>query len=181
MFVTEIERIYPCIICPKAYPTKQGLRAHMKKHKNDFVRTTIYARRDLWARFDEAAKRHKTTTCALLDVLIKATLEGSEKGVIDVSRIGSPNPVIIQVNEVFLGQPRSGWKTQIPGGAMLGRLEDPAGKLWPPSCHQADVFWKDRDPRKSEVGCLKVKAPVHLRDCWLCFQAGLEPAPVKIC
>ena len=111
--MTEVERLYQCVICPKAYSSLQALRGHMKAHKGEYQRTTIYVPRDLWKEFDEKCKDHKTTTCALLKVLIEATLAGVDSGVIDLHRIGSPNPVFIQVNEVFLGKPRSAWKQRL--------------------------------------------------------------------
>lgn len=58
------------------------------------------------------------TRSRLLDVLMKAALKGDEVGVIDV---GSPNPLIVQVNEVFLGKPRSLWKMPINMG-VIGRI-----------------------------------------------------------
>jgi len=112
--LSEVERIFPCIICGRSWTSVQGLRGHMKRHKNEFMRTSIHVRRELWSRFESECKRHKTTTCALLDVLVKAVLEGSGKGVVDLSRIGSPQPLIINVNEYFLGRPRSPYKVEVP-------------------------------------------------------------------
>lgn len=104
--MAEIEQIFPCVICGRAWSNKQSLRAHMKVHKGEYLRTSIHVRKDLWESFSEVCKKHKTTTCALLDVLMKATLAGEESGSIDLTKIGTPNPVVISVQEVFMGRPR---------------------------------------------------------------------------
>jgi len=109
--VGEIERLFQCIICGKAYASKQSLRAHMKVHKGEYVRTTIYTKRGLWKRFDEVCRKHKTTTCHVLQALIEAAIKGEELGAVDLSKIAAPNPVIINVNQTFLGKPRSVYKT----------------------------------------------------------------------
>ena len=132
--VTEVERLYQCVVCPKAYSSKQSLRAHMKVHKGEYLRTTIYAPRDLWPRFDAICKAHKTTTCHLLKVLVKAVVDAGDTGVIDLAKLGSPNPLIINVNEYFLGKPRSAWKQQLDIDA-LARLQRRC-----PECGSSDVY-----------------------------------------
>lgn len=109
----EIERLYQCVVCPAAYDNPQSLRAHMKVHKGEYARTTIYVPVDLWPRFNEICKKHKTTTCHLLKSLIESVIRGEETGSVDLRRIGSPNPVIINVSHVFLGRPRSGLKVDV--------------------------------------------------------------------
>jgi len=110
----EIERLFQCIICGAAFDTKQGLRSHMRVHKGEYMRTSIHVKREAWKAFNELCKRHKTTTCHVLNTLIEGILEGAEKGNIDLPRILSPNPLIINLTHIFLGRPRSGWKAGVP-------------------------------------------------------------------
>ena len=117
----EIERIYPCILCEKAYDNLQALRGHLKKHRGEYLRTTIYVRRGQWKRFDEVCMKHKTTTCAVLDVLVKAMVEGESKGVINLKEITSPNPVVFNMSNVFLGKPRSKYKIDVSDVLALGK------------------------------------------------------------
>jgi len=109
--VGEIERLFQCVICGAAFAGKQSLRAHMKVHKGEYVRTTIYAKRGLWKKFDEVCRKHKTTTCRVLQALIEAAIKGEELGAVNLSKIAAPNPVIININQTFLGKPRSAYKT----------------------------------------------------------------------
>ena len=110
----EVECLFTCIICGRAWASKQSLRAHMKVHGGEYQRTSVHVRRGLWERFNEVCRRHKTTSCALLDALMRAVVEGEKSGSVDLSRIGASNPLIINVNEYFLGTPRSAWKTEVP-------------------------------------------------------------------
>lgn len=112
----EVERLYTCIICGRAWASKQALRGHMKAHKGEWFRTSIYVRRDPWQRFDELCRDHKTTTCNVVNVLVEGLLKGMEVGSIDLARIVSPNPVVINLSQVFLGKPRSAWKTEVLRG-----------------------------------------------------------------
>jgi len=105
--------LFQCVVCGAAYASKQSLRAHMKVHKGEYVRTTIYAKRGLWKRFDEVCRKHKTTTCHVLQALIEAAIKGEELGAVDLSKLAAPNPVIIQVNQTFLGKPRSALKVPV--------------------------------------------------------------------
>jgi len=111
--VGEIERLFQCVVCGAAFAGKQSLRAHMKVHKGEYVRTTIYAKRGLWKKFNEVCRKHKTTTCRVLQALIEATIKGEELGAVDLSKIAAPNPVIININQTFLGKPRSAWKVPV--------------------------------------------------------------------
>lgn len=104
MIVTEVKQLFECIVCNKAWSSKQSLRAHMKVHKGEgYKRTNIFVQSAPWTEFEAFCKQHKTTTCKLLAVLIQATLKGKELGVID---LGSSNPVVINVQNVSLGAPR---------------------------------------------------------------------------
>lgn len=116
---SEVEVLYTCLVCGKSYSKVQSLRAHFKAHKNSgFSRTSIWVEDRLWDEFKGVCKKHKTTTCHLLSTLIKATIKGEETGTI---KIGSSNPVVVQVNEIFLGKPRSKFKVPLEVG-VLGRI-----------------------------------------------------------
>jgi len=121
--VGEIERLFQCVICGAAYAGKQSLRAHMKVHKGEYVRTTIYAKRGLWKRFDEVCRRHKTTSCHVLQALIEAVVKAEEVGAVDLSKLAAPNPVIINISQTFLGKPRSAVKTLIAERVHEAELE----------------------------------------------------------
>jgi len=102
---SQVEVLYTCIICGKAWSKIQSLRAHMKVHRNEgYMRTGIQVRTERWEKFRSYCKRHKTTTCQLLDALMELTLKGEEKGVVT---LGSSNPTVLQLNQYFSGIPRS--------------------------------------------------------------------------
>ena len=94
----------------------------MKVHKGEYVRTSIFVKRDLWKRFDEACRKHKTTTCPVLQALMEALIAGEKKGVVDLAGLGAPNPVVFNLTHVFLGKPRSGHKIDVSGLPVLGKL-----------------------------------------------------------
>jgi len=138
----EVQQLFKCIVCPKAFGSKQSLRAHMKVHKGEGYRTThIVVRGGEFARFEEMCRRHNTTTCHLLGVLIRAALRGDETGMID---IGAPNPAVINVHEYFLGKPRSAWETSVTEVALHPR----AGRC--PECGSGEVV----ETRPNELGIL---------------------------
>jgi len=110
--------VYKCMICGKAWPKVQSLRAHMKSHKGEGLkRTSIWIYGANWDKFKALAEKHNTTTCHLLDALITAALKGEETGTVSIA---GANPLIINLTHVFLGRPRSTWKVdvgdQIPPG-----------------------------------------------------------------
>jgi len=111
--MSRVERLFQCVICGAAYVSKQSLRAHMKVHKGEYLRTNIIVKRSLWNRFNEVCRKHKTTTCHVLQALIEAAIKGEELGAVDLSKIAAPNPVIININQTFLGKPRSVYKVPV--------------------------------------------------------------------
>ena len=118
--MAEVERLYKCIVCGKAYAKKQALRGHMKKHKGEgYKRTSIYLLDEDREYLNGYTRKHNTTTCHFIHSVIQACKEGEKTGTV---HIGAPNPVIIQVNEYFLGKPRSAWKQQLDIEA-LARLQ----------------------------------------------------------
>lgn len=121
--VSEIEQLFQCVVCGKAWPSKQSLRAHMKVHKGEYVRTSFHANREAWERFDAICKEHKTTTCHVLNTLIKGINEGAESGDISLPKILSPNPVIININDYFLAQPRSRYKIPVDPSTIHHRAQ----------------------------------------------------------
>lgn len=150
--------VYKCVVCGRAFVKKAALRGHLRVH-GDLVweNFTVRIPKDLASKFKEVCQKHNTTTCQLISSLVKAVIAGDERGV-DVVNIGSPNPVIINVHETFLGKPRSAWKTPLQESC----------KLWPPSCEFADDFIRSI----REVGCTRSKEWTRLEECWGCFQRG---------
>lgn len=111
--MSEVERLYQCVVCGKAWTSKQSLRAHLKVHKGEYMRTSFQADREAWKRFEEICKDHKTTTCHVLNTLIKGINEGAKDGNISLPKILSPNPVVININDYFLAGPRSRYKIPV--------------------------------------------------------------------
>jgi len=127
----RVEVLFSCVVCGQGFSSKQALRGHMNAHRGENYRTThIVVDGEVWDRFVELCRRHKTTTCQLLRVLMKAALKGDETGMIDV---GAPNPAVINVHEYFLGKPRSAW--EFP--AVSKYLDTGAGSC--PQCGSGDV------------------------------------------
>jgi len=114
-----VDVIYTCMICGRAWSSKQSLRAHMKAHRGEGYQSThIVVRSGQWEEFKKLCRRHHSTTCQVLDGLIKMVLVGEARGVIDLR---TPNPITLSVSQVFLGAPRSKWKFPLELG-FRGRL-----------------------------------------------------------
>jgi len=129
----RVEVLFSCVVCGKGFRSKQALRGHMNAHRGEGYRTThIVVQGESWERFMDLCRRHKTTTCQLLGVLIRAALKGDETGMID---IGAPNPAVINVHEYFLGKPRSAWEVPVPDRSLV--LVGP-GRC--PECGSSDVL-----------------------------------------
>ena len=163
--MSEIQKVWQCVVCGRAWPSQQSLRAHMKAHKSEeYFATKIVVPRPLWTQFKGVCEKHKTTTCQLMKALLEAAVKGDELG---VTLVGSQNPFLVQVNHVVLGMPR-GRYSHFDGRSMLERLEDPKFKKWPPACEFQGSWW-DSD---RSVGCLKIKERVSVKECWICFNRG---------
>jgi len=109
----EIDRLFQCVICGVAWGNIQSLRAHMKIHKGEYLRTSIQVKKESWEAFNKLCEDHKTTTCHVLNTLVEGIVEGGRTGNIDLPKILSPNPLIINMTHVFLGKPRSSWKVDV--------------------------------------------------------------------
>jgi len=128
----RVEVLFVCVVCGKAFRSKQALRGHMNAHRGEGYRTThIVVQGESWERFLDLCRRHKTTTCQLLGVLIRAALKGDETGMIDV---GAPNPAVVNIHEYFLGKPRSAWEFPVTPEVFHPR----AGRC--PECGSGDVY-----------------------------------------
>lgn len=104
-----------CIVCGAAWPSRQSLRAHMKKHRHEgYFTTHIFVRREEWQQFKDVCHKHNSTTCHVLKTLINAFLKGEETGLVSLA---TPNPIIINVSETFMGKPRSTYKVRAPSPA----------------------------------------------------------------
>lgn len=108
LVLSEVEVVYKCMVCGKAWSKVQSLRAHMKRHKGEGLqRTSIWVHGEKWDWFKGYCKKHNTTTCHLLDSIIDLVKKGDERGVVT---LGSSNPVILQLHEYYLAGPRSRYK-----------------------------------------------------------------------
>jgi len=118
--MSEVERIFQCIVCGRGWSSLQGLRGHMKAHKGEYMRTSIQVKKETWMQFEALCKSHKTTTCHVLNTLTEGILEGAKTGNIDLPKILSPNPIIINLTHNFIGRPRSPWKVELSEDLPLG-------------------------------------------------------------
>jgi len=119
--------LYKCSICGSAYPKRAALAGHMNLHKGETAKITARIPRDLRDQFTALCHKHNATTCQVLTTLIKAALKGEELGVIN---LGSPNPLVINVNEYFLGKPRSMYRALVDSKFSRPNTIPNCRKLW---------------------------------------------------
>jgi hypothetical protein len=119
------------------------------------VKTSIRVDEYTWTRFQARTKELGLSTCFVLEQLMRLwTFSGTDMVPGMVAR-----ELHLHVN-YGVQRPR--------------RYPRPSPKevhLWPPDCKEADTFWKNSDPGKSEVGCLKMREILPLSKCWDCFMA----------
>lgn len=151
--MSEVEQLFQCIICGVAWSSKQALRGHMKAHKGEYYRTNIYAVRKKWKIFEKICKKHKSTTCHVLDALIEAIIEGDKTKGFKLPTIMTPNPLIINVQHNFLGTPHSPYKVSIDdirldknichvcGSRVIREFEPMPGKLREGKCQKCGSSW----------------------------------------
>lgn len=100
----EIEKVWQCVVCGKAWDNRQSLCAHLKVHKGEgYLRTSMHVKKDVWLRFKAVCKDHKTTECQVLGQFIESAVAAEEKG---INVILSQNPMLVQLNHIVLGAPR---------------------------------------------------------------------------
>ena len=121
-------RVFKCVICGAAFSSKFGLMGHVRCHKGGFKRFCVSLPVGDVEWFKDFARRHNSTTCHLLKTMIDAFRKGEELGVV---KVGSPNPVVVNLYQMFLGKPRSGWKVEVPPSREAGPVC--------PSCTSQDV------------------------------------------
>jgi hypothetical protein len=99
---TEVDTLFICIICGKAFKSKGGLGGHMKVHRNiEFSRTTIAIPSEKLGAFKDLCRKHHTTTCAVINAVVDSMLTWKTVS------LTSPNPITIQLIQEFGGKPRS--------------------------------------------------------------------------
>lgn len=111
--VDEVEVVYKCFVCPKAFSSVQALRGHMRVHRGVEVG-------DLHVRLPKAkieeflafCRRHNASSCHMILSMIDAYIEGDKRGLIQV---GSPNPAIVHLQQVFPSRPRGHGKYDLSG------------------------------------------------------------------
>ena len=87
------------------------MAGHMNKHPDvEFVRLSVRLPREKVEKFKEFCRRHKTTTCALVNALLTAVEKGDELGVVDLA---ASNPVIVQLQEFYASRPRGHGKYDV--------------------------------------------------------------------
>jgi len=145
--------LYKCLFCDFASTKRAALAGHMQRHKGKTAVLAVRIDRELRDKFTDLCHRHNTTTCQLLTGLIKATLKGEEVGTVDLRSI---NPMIINVNEYFLGKPRSGYKALI--SSRLGLPKEI------PRCWRIGLI----DLDKHEIYCLRGGLFVAIEGCMRC-------------
>jgi len=149
--LSQVETVYKCIICGKAWNNIQSLRAHMKVHRKEgYVRTGVVVKKELWAWFKAYCKEHNTTTCHLFNALLEMAKKGTEEGVMT---LGAPNPVVINMSQVFLGKPRSRYKVDVSeltvdknvchvcGGRVVRERKVPGTELIEGECLTCGARW----------------------------------------
>jgi hypothetical protein len=102
--MSEVKVVYKCFVCPKAFGSVQALRGHMRVHRGVEVG-------DLHVRLPKAkieeflafCRRHNASSCHMVLSMIDAYIEGDKRGLIQV---GSPNPAIVHLMQIFPGRAR---------------------------------------------------------------------------
>jgi len=149
---TEVERLFVCVVCGRAFSSKQGLRSHMRVHRGEYKVVSVVVNRREWEEFKEICRRHKTTTCAVLRALIQGVIRGERMG----AQILNPNPIVIQVQNYYFGKPRSVY--EVP----LGEVKSMEfGRWWCPRCDVGYEGWYrlESPPRCPKCGRAMVPVP----------------------
>lgn len=155
--MSEVEQLHQCVICGRAWDNAQSLRAHMKAHKGEYQRTSMHFKKDSWEAFNKLCKKHKTTTCHVLNTLMEGVVEGAKVKDIDLPKILSPNPVIINMTHVFTGRPRSPWKVDVTRSLAMA----PAC----PRCGSGEIrTWSAVGGEPYEGQCLRCKTHFWVED-----------------
>lgn len=105
--------VYKCVVCGKAFTKLQSLMAHMRVHRDvEWARLSVRLPKKMVDEFKALAKRHNTTTCQLIHSLLTSLIEGEKRGIVT---IGSQNPIVINLVNVFGGAPRGHKKWSLRG------------------------------------------------------------------
>jgi len=173
----EVVRLYRCVFCGRAFTSLKALHGHLKKHRGvRRVRTSFEVPAEKWERFKEKVRRHKSTTCAVLNSLIDWYLAQPDEylGYLHSLEQVTENPSFMgpvwQFIYVYGGdRPRSRLK-------YLGLLRGDEENVVSQESKRAESSWRERFERR-------------WRD-WLCPKCGceiescaslLEPPPCPSC
>lgn len=105
---------------------------------------------ELWSNFKHTCKTRGVSICHVLEALMEAWIVGQKAEATVVK------PVVVNLTmEHVVERPRR----------MIDAWQ-PKTLVWPPSCEYADEFIKNT----KEVGCLRSKEFVALKECWHCFR-----------
>jgi len=149
---TEVDRLFVCVVCGRAFSSKQGLRSHMRVHRGEYKVVSVVVNRREWEEFKEICRRHKTTTCAVLRALIQGVIRGERMG----AQILNPNPIVIQVQNYYFGKPRSVYEVPL---REVKSME--FGRWWCPYCDVGYEGWYrlENPPRCPKCGRAMVPVP----------------------
>jgi len=105
--------VYKCVVCGRGFDRLAALRGHLRVH-GDVVWENFTVRLPKWLcdRFRRVCREHNTTTCQVVFTLLKAFVEGAERGLVSLA---APNPVVINVVSLFGGRPRGRRKWDFSG------------------------------------------------------------------
>lgn len=114
----SVEVVYSCLVCGRAFSKRASLAAHMRVHRDvRMAQLNVDLPKDLKDRFVEVCRKHHTTTCHVIYTLVKAFLEGEERGLVSLA---THNPVVVQVVNLFGARPRGHGKYSFAGDLSSG-------------------------------------------------------------